>query len=89
MIECVCNNIRTRHVEEALAVPPEKTTPGQIYKAAAILAGAEIPKMKCANCTCRFEEFASHHNADKGVERIKRELEIAVPTAPAPKVPAL
>lgn len=87
MIECVCNNIRTRHVTEALASPPEKTTPGQIYKAAAILAGAETPKMRCANCTCRFEEIASHHNADKGVEKIKRELEIAVP-APVEKVSA-
>lgn len=82
MIECVCNNIRTRHVDAALATPPEKKTPGQIYKAAAILAGAEIPKMKCANCTCNFEQIAASHNADKGLAKIKRDLDIAVPAEP-------
>ena len=75
MIECVCNNIRTKHVNDALVTPPEKTTPGQIYKAAAILAGAEQPKMKCANCSCRFDEIAAHHNADKAVAKIKKTLE--------------
>ena len=80
MIECICNNIRTRHVEEALVTPPVKTTPGQIYKAAAILAGAETPKMKCANCTCNFEQIAASHNADKGLAKIKRDLEVTVPS---------
>ena len=87
MIECVCNNIRTRHVEEALVTPPEKTTPGQIYKAAAILAGAEQPKMRCANCTCRFEEIAAHHNADKGLAKIRETFQPA-PVAAADKVDA-
>ena len=78
MIECICNNIRTRHVTEALVTPPEKTTPGQIYKAAAVLAGAETPKMRCANCTCRFEEIAANHNADKGLVKIREAMQPAV-----------
>lgn len=75
MIECVCNNIRTRDVETALATPPEKTTPAQIYKAAAIAAGCSRTKMQCATCSCRFEEIAANHNADKGLAKIREALQ--------------
>lgn len=90
MIECICNNIRTRDVEKALSAPPEKTTPAQIYKAAAIAAGCARTKMQCGTCSCRFEEIAASHNADKGLIKIREALEpvAAAPAAATPKIDA-
>lgn len=80
MFICNCNAIRERHVTEALANPPEKTTPAQIYKAAATVAGSTSTKPQCGQCMCEFRDIAASHNADKAMSKIK--ISVAVPSAP-------
>ncbi len=85
MFICNCNAIRERHVTEALANPPEKTTPAQIYRAAAIAAQSCSTKPQCGQCMCDFKDIAARHNADKAIDKIKKT--VADTQAPA-KIPA-
>jgi bacterioferritin-associated ferredoxin len=85
MFICNCNAIRERHVSEALANPPEKTTPAQIYRAAAIIAQSSSTKPQCGQCMCDFKNIAACHNADKAMHKIKKT--VADVTTPD-KIPA-
>jgi bacterioferritin-associated ferredoxin len=80
MYVCICNAISERHVQKALETPPEKTTPGQIYKASAKIAGCgDNCKYQCGKCSCDFTRIAAEHNADKAMQKIKDKMDTAHP----------
>ncbi len=85
MFICNCNAIRERDVKQALDNPPEKTTPAQIYRHAAIIANSPSCTPQCGKCLCDFKDIAACHNADKGLDNIKKTI---VVSAPADKIPA-
>lgn len=76
MLLCHCNAIREKHVEQALASPPKKVTPAQIYTASATVAGALNCAPQCGKCMCEFKDIAAKHNADKALDKLKKTVEI-------------